>query len=736
MNLSDLNSAQKEAVVNYQGPVLVLAGAGSGKTRVITYRIAFLLEEKIAEPWEILAVTFTNKAATEMRNRVTQLLRGDIGNLTIGTFHAFGARFLRRHSEAFQRDQRFSIYDEDDQNQILRGVLKDLTPGESVKEYLPKVKSYIGAVKNQLSTPEQVAVGSLDKDRDLYLEAYHRYEETLKKNNAFDFDDLIILPCRLLQGNPQILAEYRRRYRFLLIDEFQDTNLPQGELARLLMAPSGNITAVGDDDQSIYGWRGAHIGNILRFPENYQGVKIFRLEQNYRSTQPILEVAHQVIRRNSERHPKKLWTNRKGGDKPVVYAAADDREEAARITAWIQELLKSHRYSPSDIVILYRTNAQSRPFEDELRKNMLPYVVVGGLRFYERKEIKDFLAYLRILVNPNDVLSLRRIINVPPRGIGEITLNRLLSHATSTGVTLFHALTDAGQIKEIGAKQRKNAELLGKWLQDVRQFAAQENLHAVGEKILLDSGLLEYYQKEDATNFENRKENLGEFLNALQEYSFESGLSALEDLENFLQEVALATDVDQWDPSRGAISLMTLHAAKGLEFPVVFLTGLEDGLFPHNNSLDDPRKVEEERRLFYVGTTRAKDLLYLTYAHNRLRWGQEITWQKPSRFLKDIPDHYLIFEEDLSGILMERLRPALSRRHTLDRQQAQGPASPQTFNVDLTLGTHVRHPQFGEGIVINTEGSGEAHRVLVNFEDVGQKLLLTKYAKLHIIKPS
>ncbi len=736
MNLSDLNAAQKEAVLNYRGPVLVLAGAGSGKTRVITYRIAFLLQERIAQPWEILAVTFTNKAASEMRNRVIQLLHGDIGSLTIGTFHAFGARFLRRHGEAFQRDQKYSIYDEDDQNQVIRGVLKDIVPGESLKEYLPKVKDYIAVVKNQLSSPEQIAVGIFDKDRNLYLEAFHRYEEILKKNNAFDFDDLINLPCRLLRENPQILAEYRRRYRFLLIDEFQDTNLPQGELARLLTAPSGNITAVGDDDQSIYGWRGAYIGNILQFPQNFQGVKIFRLEQNYRSTQPILEVAHQVIRRNSERHPKKLWTDRKGGDKPVVFAAADDREEAARVVTWIQELLKKRRYSPSDIVILYRTNAQSRPFEEELRRNMLPYVVVGGLRFYERKEIKDFLAYLRILVNPNDLLSMRRILNVPPRGIGEMTLNRLLNYVNTAGITLFHALFHCEQIEGIGAKQRKSADHLGKWLKEVREFAERENLHAVGEKILLDSGLLEYYQKEDASNFENRKENLGEFLNALREYSFESGHTALEDLENFLQEVALATDVDQWDPSRGSISLMTLHAAKGLEFPVVFLTGLEDGLFPHNNSLDDRGKVEEERRLFYVGTTRAKDLLYLTYAHNRMRWGQEISWQKPSRFLKDIPDHYLVFEEDQSHILMERARPSLSRRHDQNRLQTQDQTFPQNAGADFTLGTHVRHPQFGDGIIINTEGSGESHRVLVHFEDVGKKLLLAKYAKLDIIKPS
>lgn len=735
MNLSDLNNAQKEAVLNYQGPVLVLAGAGSGKTRVITYRIAFLLQEKIAEPWEILAVTFTNKAAAEMRDRVIQLLQGDIGTLSIGTFHAFGARFLRRHGEAFQRNLRFTIYDDDDQIQVIRGVLRDLTSGESVKEHLPKVKDFIGAVKNQLSSPEQIAVGIFASDRNFYLETYRKYEETLQKNNAFDFDDLINLPCRLLKENPQLLTEYRRRFRFLLIDEFQDTNLPQGELARLLTAPNGNITAVGDDDQSIYGWRGACIGNILRFPSNYQDVKIFRLEQNYRSTQPILDVAHQVIRRNSERHPKKLWTNRKDGDKPVVFAAADDKEEAVWVITWIQELIRNRRYSPSDFVILYRTNAQSRSFEDALRKNRLPYSVVGGLRFYERKEIKDFLAYLRILVNPNDVLSWRRVLNIPPRGIGEKTMNRLQNYAESHGFTLFDSLTRCKQIEGIGAKQRTSAVLLGKWLQGIREVAARENLHVLGEKILFESGVLEYYQKEDASNFENRKENLGEFLNALQEYSFESGHTALEDLDNFLQEVALATDVDQWDPSQGAVSLMTLHAAKGLEFPVVFLTGLEDGLFPHNNSLNERSKVEEERRLFYVGTTRAKDLLYLTYAYNRLRWGQEITWQKPSRFLKDIPDHYLNFEEDHTHISMIPMNPALSGRYIQDRRRGQHPASSQTAFAGFDLGTHVRHPQFGEGIIINTEGSGETQRILVNFEDVGQKLLIAKYAKLHIIKP-
>lgn len=741
MNLEDLSSAQKKAVLEYEGPVLVLAGAGSGKTRVITYRIAFLLQERLARPWEILAVTFTNKAAAEMRERVQALVGSGAGDLYLGTFHAFGARFLRQHGAAFGRDSRFSIYDDDDQSRVIRTLLKAGYNEEQVKSYFGPAKGFIATVKGGLEDPHQAAASLNPAQRKAILELYFQYEAALRSNNAFDFDDLISLPCRLLRDNRELLEQYRRRYRFVLIDEFQDTNVPQGELARLLAAPTGNITAVGDDDQSIYGWRGAVIGNILDFERDYRNVRIFRLEQNYRSTQAILDAAYEVIKNNLGRHPKKLWTQRKGGEKPRVLATGDDREEARTVVARIQEILSTGRYTPGQIVILYRTNAQSRSLEDALRVNTIPYVIVGGLRFYERKEIKDFLAYLRLLVNPNDVLSLQRIINLPPRGIGEKTMGRLSAFAVENGLTLFQAILRAGEIEDLPKRMTERLEDFGKWIEGLRAFAERENLHKVGEKLLQDSGLLEYYQKEESAEFLDRRENISELLNALREYSFESRNTGMQDLENFLQEVALVTDIDRWDRESQAVTLMTLHAAKGLEFPVVFMTGLEDGLFPLQNSTSDPQELEEERRLFYVGATRAKDLLFLTYARHRMRWGQEVSWQRPSRFLQEIPATLLEKEDEPEqrypvkeeNDLFRRSKQRSTLGHSAHKPSL-GPESIQrNSQAEYPLGCRVMHSQFGEGVVIRSEGSGEALRLLVNFEGAGQKLLLAKYARLQKI---
>jgi len=733
VNLEDLNPTQKEAVLAYQGPVLVLAGAGSGKTRVITYRVAYLLEERLARPWEILAMTFTNKAAAEMRERVQGLLGGNVGELFLGTFHAFGARFLRRHAGVFGRNSRFTIYDEEDQDRLIRSLLKQGLGEDRGGGYFQTSKKFIEKVKGSLKKPEVVAKETDQLHRDISLDLYYKYEAALANSNAFDFDDLVGLPCQVLRKDLQLREEYRQRFRFLLIDEFQDTNFPQGELARLLAAPGGNITAVGDDDQSIYGWRGAWIGNILQFERDYQGVRTFRLEQNYRSTQAILDAAHQVIQKNLTRHPKKLWTRREGGDKPRVLSTGDDREEARQVVTRIQELLnRNHHYNPGDVVILYRTNAQSRPLEDALRQNMLPYIIVGGLRFYERKEVKDFLAYLRLLVNPSDLLSLQRVINLPPRGIGEKTLQKLSAYAAAKRITLFEATLRASEIENLSRRSAQKVAEFGQWIESLRQFAKEQSLHRIGEKLLSESELLDYYKREEAAEFENRQDNLSELLNALREYSFESQHSGMEDLENFLQEVALVTDIDRWNPDDKAITLMTLHAAKGLEFPIVFLTGLEDGLFPLQNSISDPPKLEEERRLFYVGATRAKDQLFLTYARNRRRWGQDLAWQRPSRFLKEIPDAYLDREEDF--VLAS---PAEGSENLFRKARSREGAYPTpraaSQERSYPIGSRVRHAQFGEGVVIKSEGHGKGLRVLVNFAAAGEKLLLAEIARLQRI---
>lgn len=735
LNLNDLNQEQREAVQAQEGPVLVLAGAGSGKTRVITFRIAYLLQERLAHPWEVLAVTFTNKAAAEMRQRVCALLGQSIPpELFIGTFHAFGARFLRQHGEAFGRTARYTIYDEDDQSRMVRALLKGMVGPDEAKKHATNSISFIKKVKGNLIAPEAAAVSILSPQKELFAALFNQYEGALRQNNAFDFDDLITLPCRLLESDRQLRESYRRRFRYLLIDEFQDTNLSQGELARLLAAPSGNITAVGDDDQSIYGWRGAHIGNILQFEQNYENVRIFRLERNYRSTQAILDVAHHVIQNNRSRHPKKLWTSRQKGTKPSVLVASDDREEAQRVVERIIELAREKEYNAGDVVILYRTNAQSRTFEDELLRKSMPYLIVGGLRFYERKEVKDFLAYMRLLANANDVLSVQRVINLPPRGIGQKTVDRLSQYATEKNVTVYEAILDVEKIEGIGKRVSEKVLEFGKWIESLRNLAKKETLFKVGERLLRESGLLEYYRKEDAAQFSSREENLSELLNALREYGYASGKLAIEDLEDFLQEVALVTDVDRWNQDDQAVTLMTLHSAKGLEFPVVFLTGLEEGLFPLQNALGEPNEIEEERRLFYVGATRAKDRLFLTYARNRRRWGHEIPWQRPSRFISEINPESLEFENELPSIMLSQ-EDGIGLFDFMTRKKPSVPARfPAQASQDYPLGSRVKHAQFGEGMVVRKEGRGANLRLLVNFEGIGQKLLLASFARLQVIR--
>ncbi|TKJ38572.1 ATP-dependent DNA helicase PcrA [candidate division LCP-89 bacterium B3_LCP] len=735
MNFNDLNTAQAKAVRAHEGPVLVLAGAGSGKTRVITYRIAYLLQEGLAKPWQILAVTFTNKAAAEMKQRVFKMLKSENRDLYIGTFHAFGARFLRRHAEAFGRNSKFTIYDVDDQERLLRSILKRKMGSTEVRSLMPVVKGFIGKVKNGNESAELLAEISQHQYSHYFNDTYKEYEALLKTNNSFDFDDLISLPCELLQRDSDIRESYRQRFQHVLIDEFQDTNYRQGELARLFTAPSGNITAVGDDDQSIYGWRGAHLGNILQFEQDYKDVRIFRLEQNYRSTQAILNVAHNVIKKNPSRHPKKLWTDRKGGEKPLLIASNDEHEEAGKVVERIEEYSSSDSYKPGDMAILYRTNAQSRPFEDMLRQKHIPYVIVGGLKFYERKEIKDFLGYLRLLVNPNDVVSIQRVINLPPRGIGQKTVENLQNHAKETGCTFYEAIIAAEMDNEIGGRSSGKVAQFGKWIESLRAYANSANMFKVSERLLSESGLLEFYRKEDAEKAQTREDNLSELLNALREYCFNSDHSCLEDLDNFLQEVALVTDIDSWQSEEQTVTLMTLHAAKGLEFPIVFMTGLEDGLFPIQRSIDEPQELEEERRLFYVGTTRAMNLLHLTYARNRMRWGQDLLWQRPSRFLDEIPEKQLNIVGDYfaESSAMTNVTRTSKRDSVIKKKIAELRATHQDEYGELQIGCRVEHFKFGEGIVIQTEGRDSDLRVLVNFDGLGEKLLLASFAKLKVL---
>ena len=723
--IHDLNTEQQQAVEATEGPVLVLAGAGSGKTRVLTYRIAYLLHNQKAKPWEILAMTFTNKAAGEMKERVHQFVpKDDI--LWIGTFHSIFARILRTESDSFGYPSSYVIYDTDDQKRLVKSVMEDLQI--SAQLYNPSsILSIISKAKNALVSPDAFQKSAVSQMEQIAARIYPVYQGRLRRNYAFDFDDLITVPIELFEKNPQILTKYQNKFRYVLVDEYQDTNRAQYQLVHYLTMEHKNICVVGDDDQSIYRWRGADIRNILEFEKDYKSTRIFRLEQNYRSTQNILKAANSIVQNNLGRKIKKLWTEREPGEKIDQIQLEDERQEAEKVVEKIRAEGIQKKRDFKDFAILYRTNAQSRVLEEGLRRNGIRYTIVGGVRFYERKEIKDILAYLKLIINPNDDVSLMRIINFPPRGIGQVTFQKLSQGAASQNLTLLQSMEKVDQIEGLGARA-KNAlkgfhALITKYMGLKDTFSLPELVHSLVDEV----ELIAMYKEDSTPEGMGRIENIREFLSAVSDYA-----KMTEDagLEGFLTEVSLMTDMDAWDDRSNAVTLMTLHCAKGLEFPVVFITGLEEGLFPITRSFEDTDSLEEERRLFYVGLTRAKDKIYLCHARTRSLYG-EGSYRMPSRFLDELDPEVVKIKKSAFG---RSFSPVSDRRKTGSMVQTHPDyASFSQEDSELLPGLRIFHATFGKGQIVKIEGRGQMQKVIVRFDDGLEKKFLSQYAQFSII---
>jgi len=715
MNILDkLNDRQKEAVVTTEGPLLILAGAGSGKTRVLTHRIAYLIKEKRVSPANILAITFTNKAAQEMKDRVESLL-GYVGDIWVSTFHSACVRILRRDIEKIGYDKNFVIYDTQDQKSLVSDCIKELDLNE--KQYTPKgMLSAISKAKDKMVSPDEYLLEFGNDYRNKKVaDVYKLYQRKLKKDNALDFDDIIIKTIELFKKDEGILRYYQDKFRYIMVDEYQDTNRPQYEFVNLLAKRYRNLCVVGDDDQSIYGWRGADIKNILDFEKDYPEAKVIKLEQNYRSTQVILDAANNVIDNNIKRKKKQLWTDNKDGEKIVVCEVQNEREEANFIVDRIKDLVgKGRKYS--DFAILYRTNAQSRIFEEACMMNDIPYKLVGALRFYDRKEIKDIIAYLRILVNPYDDVSLKRIINVPKRGIGDSTVSALEQYAREHDTSMYFAIPDV----ELKGRQKKVLENFKKFIDDLINELDFMTIIEVIDYILEKTGYIDELKADNTKESDGRIENINEFIRAAREF-----METSEDksLESFLSGITLVSDIDTVGEIGESVVLMTLHSAKGLEFPVVFMAGMEEGVFPNSMSFIDEHELEEERRLCYVGITRAKERLFMTYARTRNLYGKP-QYNTVSRFINEIPQD-LIVEYDKGEIKRNNYETVSSYINTFARKAN----NKENYNP----GDKVEHKLWGIGTVVNVEGIGEEQELTVAFPNVGIKRLSLKYAPIRAI---
>ncbi len=727
--INGLNDRQKEAVLHTEGPLLILAGAGSGKTRVLTHRIAYLIEEKGIFPGNILAITFTNKAANEMKERVAYLLDGNIDDIWMGTFHSVCVRILRRNIDKIGYERSFSIYDRDDQITVVKECIKGLNLSKDMYKER-SVLSVISSLKDKMTKPDTYINQNY---RNYYNrnvgEIYALYEKKLKANNALDFDDLIIKTVELLKSNPDILDYYQKKFKYIFVDEFQDTNKIQYKLVKLISERYRNICVVGDDDQSIYGWRGADISNILDFEKDFPNTKIIKLEQNYRSTKNILNVANHVIKNNSSRKEKKLWTDNEEGNQVVVESLLDSEEEAYFVANKVEELIKEG-YKPSDFAILYRTNAQSRTFEEIFMRKSIPYKIVGGLRFYDRKEIKDIIAYLKLIQNPVDDISLKRIINVPKRGIGNATLGKVEEYANETGESIYSTLLKVEKVSNLSTRAKNN---LKSFVDMINKFMAMSEVMGLKEfleEVVYGIGYIKELEEEASIEAQTRLDNIKEFISVAIDFEVRYPEGSLED---FLATISLLSDVDKTEDIDNSVTLLTVHSAKGLEFPIVFMVGMEEGLFPISRALDDETELEEERRLCYVAITRAEKSLFITHAKLRTIYGNT-NYSLPSRFISEIPEGYTASSMDRGRIKASDYKKQLVKVHDYTKGINRTIYQSNNNNTDVDLGDKVSHKKWGVGTIVQIKERDDDKEIVIAFDKVGLKRLLLSIAPIEILK--
>lgn len=730
-----LNSMQQEAVYHTEGPVLILAGAGSGKTRVLTHRIAYLIEEKGINPWNIMAITFTNKAAQEMRERVDKIVGFGSESIWVSTFHSSCVRILRRYIDRLGYDNNFTIYDTDDQKTVIKEVCKRL----NIDTKMYKERSLMAAIssaKDELVSPEEFrlnASASTDWGSQTVARVYDAYQKQLKQNNALDFDDLIVKTVELFQNCPEVLDSYQERFRYIMVDEYQDTNTAQFKFVSLLASKYKNLCVVGDDDQSIYKFRGANIGNILGYEKVFPDAKVIKLEQNYRSTQNILQAANEVIKNNLGRKDKTLWTANEQGTPLHFRQFQNGYEEAEYIAGDISQKVREGNYEYKECAILYRTNAQSRLFEEKFLLANIPYKIVGGVNFYARKEIKDLLAYLKTVDNARDDVAVRRIINVPKRGIGATTMDKVQTYAQEMGISFYDALKEADQIGTLG----RSAVKVRPFVDFIQKFRSQTEFLSVSEllqKIIEETGYVTELEAENTEESQARIENIDELISKAVSYEEESEEPTL---SGFLEEVALIADIDSVDDNDDRVLLMTLHSAKGLEFPNVYLAGMEDGMFPSYMTIvgDDPTELEEERRLCYVGITRAMKELTLTAAQQRMIRG-ETQYNKVSRFIREIPRELVELGREPKERKITSMPQSNNTYARMRQTYSKNTFSPKTFEVkkaeglNYGVGDTVRHIKFGTGTVTSIVDGGKDYEVTVDFDKVGIKKMFASFAKL------
>ena len=765
--LKGLNDKQYEAVINTEGACLIIAGAGSGKTKVLTHKIAYLMQEKNVLPWNILAITFTNKAANEMKERIVGLVGDAAQDIWMGTFHSICVRILRKFIDRIGFESSFIIFDTSDQRTMIKGCLKDLNIDD--KMFTDRsVQAEISNAKNQMLDPEQYSVqANGDFRKEKIATIYELYQKRLKENNAIDFDDIINYTIKILKENEDVLDYYANKFKYVLVDEYQDTNKAQFTLISLFASVHGNITVVGDSDQSIYAFRGADISNILNFEKDFKNAKIIKLEQNYRCTGNILEAANSVIKNNESKYKKKLWTENEKGNLPKVYSAENEYDEGSFIVEQINRLRREEYFKYSDFAILYRMNTQSRAIEDILRREDIPYKIIGGLKFYERKEIKDIISYLRLIQNPSDNLSLKRIINEPKRGIGKTSLENIETLANQNSISMYEVIKNADQygLNRVFINSRE-------FISVIEELRAKKDDLVISELIkqtLKKTGYTKALEDENTVEAENRIENLEEFLTVAMEFEEESADNGLSE---FLEGITLSSDIDNMEETDETVTLMTLHSAKGLEFPVVFLVGMEEGIFPGYKSISEQKELEEERRLCYVGITRAKQYLFLTCSKQRTIFGST-SCNPVSRFLKEIPKELLDGYEDALGdnsnkednfedskyswtygsknagtiksYKIDKQEPVMASAKSNDSSNfvfrtaesfLNSLKKPVGQNVDLSKygeGVRVFHKKFGEGTISGVEPEGDDLKVDIQFDKVGHKRLMAKFAKLEVI---